>query len=56
MNASTYSENIEAIFKAARCRQAEVFFNGGCLLRVICSGSWRKAPFFVRNLLRAIGE
>jgi len=56
MNAYLDTENIEAIFERPRSRQAEFYFNGICLFRVLFNGNWRKTPFFLRNLWRAFAE
>jgi hypothetical protein len=56
MNACPDTENMEAILERCRCREAEVYFKGICLFRVLCNGNWRKAPFFLRNLWRSLAE
>jgi hypothetical protein len=47
---------MEAIFERPRRRQTEFYFNGICLFRVLLNGDWRKAPFFLRNLWRAVAQ
>jgi hypothetical protein len=56
MNAYLNSENFEAIFERPRRRHSELYFNGLCLLRVLLNGNWPRAPFFLRNLWRALAE
>lgn len=53
MNAFLYTENLAAILDKPRSRQAELYFNGACLLRTLLNREWGKARFFLRNLWRA---
>ncbi|HEU4678051.1 MAG TPA: hypothetical protein VFS35_00930 [Terrimicrobiaceae bacterium] len=56
MNAFLYTENLAAILAKPRSRQAELYFNGVCLLRTLLNRDWAKARFFLRNLQRALTE
>jgi hypothetical protein len=56
MNACLHTENMEAIFERPRRRQTEFYFNSICLFRVLLNGDWRKAPFLLRNLWRAVAQ
>lgn len=56
MNAFLHTANIEAIVETPRRQEAEFYFNGICLLRVVLDRNWRKTPCLFRNLWRTVAE
>jgi hypothetical protein len=43
-------KSTEAMLEDSRSRAAEIYFNGICLVRTVCSGKIQKVPFFFRHL------
>jgi hypothetical protein len=56
MNLCVPIQTVEANCQKFRNRSAELYLNGACLLSVVFHGDWRKTPFFLSNLWRALAE
>ena len=50
MNSNLSHKSTEAMLEDSRSRAAELYFNGTCLIRAVCSGRFQKVPFFLRHL------
>jgi hypothetical protein len=55
MSATLYQDSKETL-EETRHRGAEFYFNGTCLARSLRRGRFRKVPFFLRHLWRALNE
>ena len=46
MNSNLSHKSTEAMLEDSRSRAVELYFNGTCLIRAVCSGRFQKVPFF----------
>jgi hypothetical protein len=56
MTACIYTQTVEASCARSRNRPTELYLNSICLFSVLFNGEWRKTPFFLRNLWRAVAD
>jgi hypothetical protein len=54
MNAVPSRASKVQLLEETRCRSAEFYFNGLCLVRAVLRGRFSKIPFFLRHLWCAL--